>query len=206
MRKKIEIVGFSLGWFAIIVQFILIIINRQADIIETIIRFFSFFTILTNILVAIFFTYRIFSPSAKQFAIFNKKEALTALTTFILIVGLVYQFVLRGIWEPKGIQFIVDELLHTVIPLLMLIYWIAFSIKERSAFRDSVIWLLYPLFYLFFVLVRGSFSNYYPYPFLNIQEIGIEKVLFNSFLVLLLIVLIYCILISIKNRITKYQK
>jgi hypothetical protein len=42
--------------------------------------------------------------------------------TLILIVGLVYQVVL-GIWNPTGLQYIVDELLHTVIPLFMLGYW-----------------------------------------------------------------------------------
>lgn len=48
---------------------------------------------------------------------------ITAITVFILIVGSVYQIVLRSIWEPTGLQFIVDELLHTVIPLYMLGYW-----------------------------------------------------------------------------------
>lgn len=203
MRKKIETIGFLLGWFAIITQFILTLQNRQANIPETIIRFFSYFTILTNIMVALFFTDRIFSSSAKQFGIFSKKGILTALTTFILIVGLVYQIVLRGMWEPKGMQFIVDELLHTVIPLYVLGYWIVFSTKGKINFRDAGIWLLYPVVYLLFVLARGSFSNYYPYPFLNIPEIGIEKVLFNSVLIVLLILFVMSILVGIKNRRTK---
>lgn len=134
---------------------------------------------------------------------FNKKGVLTALTTFILIVGLVYQFVLRGIWEPEGMQLIVDELLHTIIPLYTLVYWIVFSTKERLKFSDVVIWLFYPLVYLIFVLLRGSISNYYPYPFLNIQEIGIGKVVINSVLILLLMLFIMTILVRIKNRVTK---
>lgn len=66
MRKKIDTIGFLLGWFVVITQFILTIQNKQVDIAETIIRFFSFFTILTNILVALFFTYRIFSSLIKK--------------------------------------------------------------------------------------------------------------------------------------------
>lgn len=46
MQKKIEILGFLLAWFAVITQFILMIQNREANISETIIRFFSFFTLL----------------------------------------------------------------------------------------------------------------------------------------------------------------
>lgn len=43
MRKKTEIIGFLLSWFAIIAQFVLIIQNRQTDIPETIIWFFYLF-------------------------------------------------------------------------------------------------------------------------------------------------------------------
>ena len=46
MKRKFETFGFSIGWFAIIAQFFLMLENRQADIPETIIRFFSFFTIV----------------------------------------------------------------------------------------------------------------------------------------------------------------
>jgi hypothetical protein len=203
MRKKIETIGFILGWFAIITQFILTIQNKQADITETIIRFFSFFTILTNILVALFFTYRIFSYLIKKDVIFNKKGTLTALTTFIVIVGLVYQYTLQGLWEPKGMQLIVDELLHTIIPLYVLIYWIVFSAIEKINFCYVGIWLLYPVLYLLFILIGGSLSNYYPYPFLNIPEIGIGKVLVHCRLILLLILSIMGILAGIKNRMTK---
>lgn len=202
MKKKIEIIGFVLSWFAVIAQFVLIIQNRQTDIPETIIRFFTFFTILTNLLVALYFSYKIFSFT-NNLSIFNKKSALTAITTFILIVGLVYQFILRGIWEPQGMQRIVDELLHSVIPLFVLVYWIVFSEKGKINFRDTAVWLLYPLIYFILVLIRGHFSNYYPYPFLNVSAIGIEKVLLNSVVILLFMLVIMAILVGLKNRFTK---
>ncbi len=202
MQKKLETIGFILGWFAIIAQFVLIIQNRQTDITETIIRFFTFFTILTNLLVALFFTYKIF-PFTKTITIFNKKGTLTALTTFILIVGLVYQFTLRGLWEPQGMQRVVDELLHSIIPFYVLIYWIVYSGKEKINFRDTAIWLVYPLVYFIIVLVRGSFSNYYPYPFLNVTAIGIEKVLMNSVIILLFMLVIMGILVGVKNSVRK---
>ena len=204
MQKKLETIGFILSWFAIITQFILIIQNRQSDIPETIIRFFTFFTILTNLWVALFFTCKIF-PFTKRLTIFNKRGILTALTTFILIVGLVYQFVLRGIWQPHGMQRIVDELLHTIVPLFVLFYWIIFSGKEKINFGDTAIWLLYPLVYFLSVLLRGHFSNYYPYPFLNISVIGVEKVLINSVIILLFMLVIMAILVGVKNKFTKKQ-
>jgi len=51
--KIFLIVLFVSGWFSLIAQFYLIIINRTTSVGETIIRYFNFFTILTNILVAL---------------------------------------------------------------------------------------------------------------------------------------------------------
>jgi len=58
--------------------------------------------------------------------IFFEAGVITAITVYITIVGLVYNVILRFLWKPEGLQFIVDELLHTVIPLLLLV--IAFLI------------------------------------------------------------------------------
>lgn len=200
MQKKIEIIGFCLGWFAIITQFILIIQNRETDILETIIRFFSFFTIITNMLVTLYFTSKVLGFSMKPLDLFSKKTALTALTAFILIVGLVYQFLLRHVWEPTGMQRLIDELLHSIIPLYMFVYWFVYDTKEKIKFRDAIMWLLYPLFYLTFILVRGHFYNYYPYPFLNITEIGTDMALINSTFILILMVCVISMLLVVKNR------
>ena len=129
MRKYIDILGFLIGWIAVIGQFILLIQNRQADIPETIIRFFSFFTILTNILVVLYFTSRISISKKTSLSRLTNSGNLTALTAFILVVGLVYQFILRGTWQPTGLQRIIDELLHSVIPFFVFLYWLKFSNK-----------------------------------------------------------------------------
>ena len=91
----------SLGWFALIAQFYLIIVNRTASIPETIIRYFSFFTILTNLLVAVCFT-SFLNKKQKSSAFFSKITTLTAITVYILIVGIVYNVILRFLWKPEG--------------------------------------------------------------------------------------------------------
>lgn len=199
-QKILEIIGLFLGWLSVAIQFVLIIRNRQAEVLETVIRFFSFFTILTNILMALFFTAKVFKSFGNYFKIFSKKTTLVAITTFILVVGLVYQLVLRSIWEPKGIQLVVDELLHTINPLYFFLYWLLFPTKEKIKFTDVILWLLYPLFYLGFVLSRGLMSNFFPYPFLNITEIGMEQVLINSFYIFSVFILVLGILVFINNK------
>ncbi len=116
-------IGMVIGWFAVIFQLWLIIINRTVSIPETIIRFFSFFTILTNILVALCFTFLLLKPNTKWGIFFSKPATLTAITLYIAVVGIIYNVILRFLWSPKGLQLIVDELLHSVIPVWFILSW-----------------------------------------------------------------------------------
>ena len=207
MKKKFGIIGCCLGWFAVIVQLFLMIQNRQADIPETIIRFFSFFTILTNILVALYFTINVFHLKGSFSKLFSAGGSITAITTFILIVGLVYQFILRQIWEPKGMQMIVDELLHTIIPLYMLVYWFFNIQKDDLILKNLFYWLLYPVIYLVAVMLRGYFSHYYPYPFLNVDQLGLQIILKNIGLIIIFTLIVMTILWLIgKFRTQKLNK
>jgi len=117
------------GWFAIIAQFYLIIKNRVASIPETIIRFFSFFTILTNIFVALCCTLLLLNPNSGLRNFFSKQNTFTAIAVYITIVGVVYNLILRFLWKPEGLQWIVDELLHTAIPILFILLWFFFIPK-----------------------------------------------------------------------------
>lgn len=204
MRTKIDIIGFFLGWFAIIGQFILILQNRQTDISEAIIRFFSYFTILTNLLIVLYFTSRITIFKKNYLSKLSNDGTITALTAFILVVGLVYQIILRSTWEPKGFQKIIDELLHTVIPLFVLIYWFFFTTKNDYKFRNIKIWLWYPILYFSFIIIRGYFSNFYPYPFINETEIGYSQVFINAGLISFIFLVIISILIFIGKKTRQY--
>ncbi len=201
-RRIPEMIGFLLGWFALITQFVLMLLNREADIPETLIRFFSFFTILTNLLVALFFTSKLISGKGFLMNLFKKRGALTALTLFILIVGLVYQFVLRGLWQPTGLQFIVDELLHSIIPLYVLIYWIKYVTQDQLRIPSVLSWLLYPLFYVLFILIRGYFSGFYPYPFFNVTVIGYKQFGINLLIIFSVSMVLMIALVLIGRRIS----
>lgn len=179
-KRNLSLIFAIIVWFAILAQFYLIIENRVAPVPETIIRFFSFFTILTNILVAVYFTMNALGRNQ-----FDKAGKLTAITIYITIVGLVYQVLLRHIWQPTGLQMVVDELLHSVNPLLVLIYWYLFEMKTSIKYKQIFGWMVFPIVYLVYILIRGNFSGFYPYPFINVSEIGISKALVNGLILLL---------------------
>ncbi len=177
------------GWFALVAQLFLMVSNRTAGIAETILRYFGFFTILTNTIVAVCSTLLLINTAGKWKQFISKANVLTAVAIYIFVVGLVYNFVLRQIWEPQGLQKWVDELLHTVIPLLFVIFWWLFVRKNELKWSHIPAWLIFPAVYAIYTFIRGAAAGFYPYPFLNVTQIGYTRALINSgFLVLIFLV------------------
>lgn len=192
-----------LGWFALIAQYYLMMQNRTLPPGEQTIRFFSYFTILTNLLVAVCNTVLWLNPRSR---FFSRAGTQTALTVYILIVGIIYNGILRWLWQPQGLQQVVDELLHSVIPVLSLLYWILFTARRRLEWKQSWPWLLYPLLYFVYVLVRGASSGFYPYPFIEVNRIGMTQALINAQGIAGIFLLLSLLFISISRYLTSAQK
>ncbi|MEO7530807.1 MAG: Pr6Pr family membrane protein [Sediminibacterium sp.] len=190
-----------LGWFAIIMQFYLIIENRIDSIPVTILRFFSFFTILTNIIVAFAFTMQCLKKGSNHF--FAGARVQTAVTVYIVVVGAVYNLILRFLWQPQGTQRLVDELLHSVVPFLSIIYWLVFVQKTSLQWKDSFKWQLFPVAYVVFIVVRGLLSGEYPYPFINVTAIGYPQALLNGCVLMLVFMGLSLFLIAIGKWISR---
>ncbi|GIZ07683.1 Pr6Pr family membrane protein [Flavobacterium sp. UMI-01] len=185
--KKITSLTFAvLVWFAVLAQYYLMLENRATGIGEMTVRFFSYFTILTNSFAASYFTFFLSKSKNGFMTLLNQPGTLTAIVMYITIVGLVYQFVLRQQWHPQGLQMVVDELLHTVNPLVVVLYWYWHENKSAVRYRQILNWLLYPVVYLVYILVRGNYSGFYPYPFVDVNNLGLTKVGINCGLLLLL--------------------
>lgn len=194
-----------LAWFAVIFQFYLHITSGAAATPELLIRFFSYFTIDSNVLVALCSTSILLIPNTSIGRFFARPGVITAISVYIMVVALVYNTVLRFLWVLEGWPMVLNELLHVVVPLLFLLYWIYFVPKYQLQWSNLWAWLIYPLAYCIFVLIRGSYADFYPYPFLNINKLGLEKVLFNSVLVTLVFATLAVIFIAIGKREAKQK-
>lgn len=187
-----------LAWVGLILQLWLMMDNRQTTGISTVtvaINFFSYFTILSNLLVALTLTL----PLIKRDTLLITIRSRSAIALYIFIVGLVYNTVLRAAWQPDGLQLIVDNILHVAVPLLYLVWWLLYTPRYYLHWRDLLPWLVLPLFYLVYSLIRGSIVNWYPYPFLNAGIEGYGRVAINSFFVLLAFLIVGLGLIAV-NR------
>jgi hypothetical protein len=144
MKKMIALIFALAGWYSVVAQYFLMLDDRLVDIPETSVRFFSYFTILTNIVVAIYFSAVLIRGKSRNRR-FNSSGVLTAITGYITMVCLIYQIALRHLWQPEGQQWLVDELLHTVIPIAVIIYWYFNESSFPIRFQQIGVWLLYPL-------------------------------------------------------------
>jgi hypothetical protein len=93
---------------------------------------------------------------------------------------MVYSLLLRQLWNPQGLQWVVDVILHDVIPVGYALYWLLFGPRDPLRWKDALAWLAYPAAYLVYVLARGAVSGLYPYPFMNVKVLGYGIVLAHA--------------------------
>ena len=151
----------ALGLAAIVTQ---LIYNVQMG--WSTVNFFSFFTIQSNVLV-VFLLLAIGIGNlvgvTKNIASFRG-----ALTLYISMTGIIYFLLLAG--NETALQTTipwVNIVLHYLLPVVVIADWIAFPPKNNVPFTYALAWLVYPLAYLLYSLIRGAVTGWYPYPFLN---------------------------------------
>jgi hypothetical protein len=175
------------GWFGLLMQVPLTLAHCRALGMTTIagmVTYFSFFTILTNLLVVLGLSFSLCLPESPWGRFFSRPSVTSATTVYIALVGAAYSLLLRHVWDPEGLQKIADILLHDAVPFLYVAWWLIFLPKARLPWKTALSWLVYPLAYLVFVLFRGALTMRYPYHFIDVVKLGYPRVLAHSALLL----------------------
>jgi hypothetical protein len=175
----------SLAWSGLGVQLYFDIqeaLIKNQPVAGRVIDFFSYFTIETNILIALVLTIFCTQPQAERFL--TGTSFISALVVYIIVVGVVYELLLRHLWHPQGMQLLADIVLHDAVPFLYSLYWLMFISKGSLRWSDSAIWLLYPVVFFLYSMFRGVTFGIYPYPFINADQLGFERVFENALIFL----------------------
>ena len=185
-----------IAWFGVLLQLglsIRLALSNGKSIADGLIAFFGYFTVLTNILVALTSSLPLTLGSTRLGRWFGTGMVLGCTTTAILLVGIVYHLLLRNVWAPEGWQWIADMTLHYAIPIALFGYWISFPPSQKLSIWAPLAWCLYPLIYLAYVFARGELIGSYPYHFIDVTKLGYVKALVNSLSLLVAFVLLGCI-------------
>ncbi|MGC0330510.1 hypothetical protein RKD23_003500 [Streptomyces sp. SAI-170] len=159
-------------------------------------RVLSFFTIQANILLAL-----VLVASARR--VWTARRPLPGAVTgavllYVVITALVYHLILTNAATPfsmtdtaappTGWHAVANQLLHTVAPAAAVLDWLLLTPPGRLHLRQAPTWLLYPLTYLTFSLIRGELllpgtpGGRYLYPFLDVDAHGYKSILGNALL------------------------
>ena len=192
-----------LGWAGLSIQLYLIFYSRWAlgaSLLGGLLSFFSYFTVLTNTLVATVLTCALTSRESAARRWFLQPWVSSGIAVSIAVVGLAYNVLLRHLWHPEGWQWLADELLHDVMPLLFLAWWWLCVPKGTLRLRHIALWVIYPLLYFAYALLRGHLLATYPYPFIDVDTLGYPQVFVNAGGLLAGFVLIALVVIALDRR------
>ena len=171
------------GWVGLAIQQYLIFYSRWstgASLLGGLINFFSFFTVLTNTLVVVVLSYALVKSDSAAKRFFLAPGISSGIAVSIVVVSLAYNLLLRHLWQPEGFQFVADELLHDVMPALFFIFWWRCVPKGSLRFKHIGAWVIYPLVYFAYVLLRGHLLGQYQYPFIDVDALGYPQVFVNA--------------------------
>jgi len=192
-KSRVFAITSAISWFAIGLGFILNVFNVYpetsvepfaygnnpeglAGVVGRTIDFFSYFTYLSNIIVAIVLTMlaRNVNRRGAVFATLRMDSLV-----MISVTGLVYYILLAADANPQGLQIVSNALIHYIIPILTVVIWLL--IGPRGLFRLWTVFaaLIIPILWAVYAMIRGAVIDAYPYGFLNAQELGLGTALTN---------------------------
>ena len=168
------------AWFGLLLQAYLSfssMLGHGYSVGAALAKFFSFFTILTNCLVAVCYALQLAWPASRSF--FMGPEIRGGIAVSIAIVSIGYAVLLHHLQHLTGWASVANLVLHYLTPALFVLYWILFVPKGFLRWKHTFAWLLYPALYVPWALTYGAVAGHYPYPFLDVAHLGYPKVLLN---------------------------
>ena len=186
--------------------------NGVTNLTLSVTNFFSFFTIQSNVAAIVVFLIgavlllRGLGPDPHWFLVLR-----TCVTTYMVVTGIVYNLLLRGVQLPQGATLEwSNEILHVAVPILILLDWLFAPGRTPVGWKTIWIVIIYPLVWVVYTMVRGPFTPneilgepfWYPYPFLNPNLPGndVQSVVFYIILIALVIAATAAGVIGISRR------
>ncbi len=138
-------------------------------------RYFAFFTILSNLYGAVVFlalAIRRGRTESRTFDLLRGAAVVYLVVTFVVVVLLLSSAELQ-----VGVPW-VDVVVHKLFPVVLVLDWLIDPPTTRLRIRDGLVWLVFPLVWIVFSLIRGAVDFWYPYPFLDPAHGGYRLVSF----------------------------
>ncbi|MCC0024840.1 MAG: Pr6Pr family membrane protein [Hyphomicrobiaceae bacterium] len=203
LRRITAWIGFVIGLAALLLQFAITIpasMETGRTALASVIFYFSFFTILTNIFVVLVYLGAMVKGQSWLTPFRRPWVRGMAAASITLVMGF-YAAVLADLWKPEGLFWLCDVALHYLSPILYLIWYALWNRTGTLKYDRITRMLSYPVAYLIYVLFRGEIVGEYPYPVLDVQAHGYLQIAINIAGLLVVYLAICAAAIAIDRRI-----
>lgn len=179
--RALSWVGLVAGAGTLLLQFA---ISMQAyaaagrDVFGALGMFFSYYTILTNIVLVLIYLSDL--ASWRWLEVFRKLDVNGMMVANMVLVMTFVHFFLRGLVPMSGLFLLCDRLLHYVTPVIYIVWWLVTVRHGPLLIRRVPVMLAPTIVYFLYVLARGAWVREYPYPVLNVTRLGYGQVLLNA--------------------------
>ncbi len=197
-------IAVGLAWqVVLILQGVNVLVDEQGRLpsqFTRMVRFLSFFTVESNLLVAGTGLALALRPDrdGRVFRIL-RLEALFG----IAVTGVVYTTLLRGVVDLHGAAAVTNALVHYVAPIMAVLGWLLFGPRPRIDENTLVLSLIWPLLYVIWSFAHGAASKWYPYPFVDVHKLGYVTVIRNGIGLNLLLVGVGALFMWLDHRLPK---
>jgi hypothetical protein len=180
--------GIVLGPIGLVLHFYVAIEYGLANgysIAGAVVFYLSFFTIQTHILAVL--AYWAGLPSAPSFlAPFQGARMKATIVVALSVVMVVYVVALQNLWDPQGVAYAGDLILHYLAPVIFLVWWLVAGRDGSLRFRHLPWLVVFPLAYFAYVMARAAIAGEVPYPFLDYTQLGLAALIRSVVSILLL--------------------
>ncbi len=141
------------------------------------VEFFSYFTIISNILAAVALTAPLVAPASGLARWADATSTRIAIAVYLAITAVIYHTLLAHLWDLPPWRQVSSHIQHTITPALFLIDWLWRGGQGEARWSAALKTLPVPVIYGAWTLIHGALSGFYPYPFLNVAKRGYPAVL-----------------------------
>lgn len=129
-------------------------------------NFFGFFTMQSNIIAALALLLAALATFMGRPQTRLLMFARACATTYIVIVGIVYNLLLAGLEGGVSLEW-ANWLVHVAFPIYAALDWILFGDRTALPWKQLWVVLTYPVVWIIVVIIRGATDGWVPYPFLD---------------------------------------
>lgn len=203
MKRVLAPTTAAIAWTAVLVQMVYSVLNALAvgdSFLMGLVDYFSYFTVLTNTLVALVLTVPMFAPDSRVGRWLAHPGVSAMSAAAIVVVGIAYHVLLSGAYDPVGVEYVTDLGLHYVVPTLFPLYWVLHAPKAGLRFAHLPWFGVYPTVYFIYLMLRGAVIGKYPYFFVDAGTLGLATAARNAAGILTFYFLVAGVLMLITAR------